>query len=87
MTLEHVLSVSVVLTLIITWSGSLFLISKSFLILVWEGTVDSVSDLAKPPGCSSCWFLNGPLDPIGIHTMEDHCWHLLALQLLFLHKS
>lgn len=46
MTLEQVLSVSVVLTLTTTWSGSLFLISKSFLILVWEGTVDSVSDLA-----------------------------------------
>lgn len=47
MTLEHVLSVSVVLTFITTWSGSLLLISKSFLILVWEGTVDSVSDLAQ----------------------------------------
>ena len=47
MTLEQVLSVSVVLNLTTTWLGSLFLISKSFLILVWEGTVDSGSDLAQ----------------------------------------
>lgn len=45
--MEHVLSMAVVLTLATTCSGSLFLISKSFLILVWEGTVYCISDLAQ----------------------------------------